>query len=145
MIRIVANLPSFQVGDECSIHSSRTKCYNIIMALEYKQRKEYMAKYIRKHYADNKQYYYNKAKIRKQKIKDFVANLKRRPCTDCNVEYPPYVMQFDHTGEKTINIARVADMGWSEKRIMEELSRCELVCSNCHAERTFQRRNADIV
>lgn len=65
--------------------------------------------------------------------------LKSGPCTDCGVSYPYYVMQFDHVhGKKKYNLShRSASFG--SKEFMEELAKCELVCANCHAERTHQR------
>jgi hypothetical protein len=48
-------------------------------------------------------------------------------------------MDFDHIhGEKTGNISAM-----SRKKgilqLQEELSKCELVCANCHRERTWKR------
>lgn len=71
-------------------------------------------------------------------LREYVIELKDRPCTDCNVKYPYYVMQFDHLGleEKAFDISRLP----SKKAIDTEVKKCELVCANCHAVRTFQRR-----
>lgn len=50
-------------------------------------------------------------------------------------------MQYDHTGsDKEIDISRAIRAGWSQKRIETEIAKCELVCANCHAVRTFKRR-----
>ena len=49
-------------------------------------------------------------------------------------------MQWDHVpgtvklGEISAKIRR-----WSTKLIFEELAKCELVCANCHAIRTYAR------
>src|SRR6478736_3300936 len=68
-----------------------------------------------------------------------VNALKSGPCVDCKVAYPPYVMDFDHVrGDKVVNIAKmVARSSWQE--IVDEIAKCELVCSNCHRERTHKR------
>jgi hypothetical protein len=68
----------------------------------------------------------------------FVIELKRgKPCMDCGCDYPHYVMDFDHVkGEKEINVSFAARLGWSKKRILKEVAKCELVCANCHRERT---------
>jgi hypothetical protein len=52
------------------------------------------------------------------------------------------VMEFDHREgeEKNAEISRLVN--FSIKRIEEEISKCDLVCSNCHRERTFQRKVA---
>ena len=62
------------------------------------------------------------------------------PCADCGVIYPPYVMQFDHLGDvKDRDIAQMVNGALSEERIRAEMAKCEIVCANCHAERTYQR------
>ncbi len=81
-----------------------------------------------------------------QKINDrnraFINGVKDVPCTDCHIEYPPHVMQFDHLPqfEKNFSIGPKASRG-SLRRLIDEIAKCEVVCSNCHAERTFQRRS----
>jgi hypothetical protein len=50
------------------------------------------------------------------------------------------VMDFDHVrGEKTHILARLRTgrLAWS--RLLDELEKCELVCSNCHRIRTQLR------
>lgn len=62
---------------------------------------------------------------------------KRKPCADCRRTYPWYVMEFDHTrGVKARNIN--AGMGYY--RLLDELAKCDVVCANCHATRTYKRR-----
>ena len=65
--------------------------------------------------------------------------MKDRPCADCGIQYPSWVMQFDHVrGEKKFDIAQASSA--SEKRLLEEIAKCEVVCANCHAERTYDRK-----
>lgn len=63
-----------------------------------------------------------------------------KPCADCGISYPYYVMQFDHLpgSGKVANIAHLVKVA-SMERIWEEIAKCELVCANCHAIRTHQR------
>lgn len=68
----------------------------------------------------------------------FVGGLKRgRPCSDCGVSYPPYVMDFDHRDPSTklfgIGEGQVTK---SFDELKAELAKCDLVCANCHRERT---------
>lgn len=69
-----------------------------------------------------------------------VNEIKCQPCKDCNREYPYYVMQFDHIGEdKVANVSRLLRThGWPE--IEKEIAKCEVVCANCHAIRTHNRK-----
>jgi hypothetical protein len=94
----------------------------------------------------------NKAK-RQAKVKadrlDYVAwldSLKEGiPCADCGIDYPPYVKEWDHLpgAEKALVVADTRRAAFSKERILAEIAKCELVCANCHRERTFgQRRKA---
>lgn len=67
---------------------------------------------------------------------------ENHPCVDCGEKFPYYVMQFDHIGDdKHSNINR---MMWrsSLAKVIEEIQKCELVCANHHAARTYRRQNA---
>jgi hypothetical protein len=68
---------------------------------------------------------------------EIIRKAKAKPCADCGIQYPYYVMQFDHVrGEKSFQIG----MSTAAKRlelILEEIEKCEVVCANCHAARTF--------
>lgn len=69
----------------------------------------------------------------------YVRELKEAsPCMDCGVSYPSYVMDFDHRdpGDKRDCIAKLCNRGVSWKRLLDEIAKCDLVCANCHRERT---------
>lgn len=72
---------------------------------------------------------------------DFVRYKKQTtPCTDCKRYFPACVMDFDHVkGEKLYNVGLM--MSLPREAILEEISKCELVCSNCHRLRTRARAN----
>ena len=75
-----------------------------------------------------------------QKIarRQYLDGLKSVPCKDCGVAYPPYVMDFDHIrGRKVRGIGKMLTSSWST--LQAEIAKCEIVCSNCHRERTHQR------
>ena len=72
-----------------------------------------------------------------------VRELKNRPCADCGGIFHPAAMAFDHLPgsikrDDISNLARRYSVG----RVRDELTKCELVCANCHAVRTFERREA---
>lgn len=65
-----------------------------------------------------------------------------KACTDCGNSYHPAAMQWDHTGsDKEYNVSNMGYLGLSKERILREISKCELVCANCHAVRTYNRNN----
>lgn len=82
------------------------------------------------------------AKARKIAIRERVRELKEAsPCLDCKQFYPWYVMEFDHVrGAKTEEISEAVGNGWCWERLQTEIDKCELVCSNCHRARTYERR-----
>lgn len=59
------------------------------------------------------------------------------PCMDCGTQYPYYVMDFDHLDDKQYNVSQMLTLSWDT--ILKEISKCDLICSNCHRERTYQR------
>lgn len=75
----------------------------------------------------------------KQRLKEFVWGLKNKPCPDCKRKFKPWQMHFDHVrGEKLGNIGSMVTKGL-KKKLLEEIKKCEIVCANCHAGRTYQR------
>ena len=81
---------------------------------------------------------------RREKLREHLREIKSRtPCADCSRNYPYYVMDFDHVGRKNMNVSEmVRKTGWSTKNMQRELDECEVVCANCHRERTHRRRVA---
>jgi hypothetical protein len=73
--------------------------------------------------------------------KDYVRKIKEEnPCIDCGQHYHFSQMDFDHIqGKKKHTVARYANSAVSIKTIKDELSKCELVCANCHRYRTWLR------
>ena len=63
-----------------------------------------------------------------------------RPCKDCDRVFIPKVMDFDHKSEykKFDDVARMVRKH-SMGRILLEISKCDLVCKNCHRIRTRLR------
>ena len=74
-----------------------------------------------------------------KKKRVFLVEFKNRPCMDCGIFYPPYVMEFDHVRGKKVNgVGRMLTN--SMVRLVAEIAKCDLVCANCHRERTFTRK-----
>lgn len=60
-------------------------------------------------------------------------------CKNCKKIFPPYMLSFDHVkGKKIGNLTDIARSGTIEQ-LVEEMMKCELVCLNCHAHRTYLR------
>lgn len=99
-------------------------------------------KYSQLHYQKHKKKHLERRKLNKyneRKLKrDVIRSLKSQPCQDCSVQYPYYVMQFDHRipSLKSFTISNDIDR-YSLSCILEEITKCDVVCANCHAERTW--------
>src|SRR6266496_1078194 len=73
----------------------------------------------------------------RQRSRKLLENLKQGPCMDCGVQYPHYVMDFDHVrGVKVSGLAELAGKSRAPKVMLAEVAKCDLVCANCHRERT---------
>ena len=61
---------------------------------------------------------------------------------DCGFKYPKCVMHFDHLPQyqKRAPIAKMLANGCSIESLKQERAKCDLVCANCHAIRTFITR-----
>ena len=95
------------------------------------------------YYKKNKALFTRRADRFHAAIRDLLRAAKEKPCADCGRSFPYYVMEFDHReGEtKCFNIADV--MGpcrVGKKRLLAEIAKCDVVCANCHRERTYQRK-----
>lgn len=108
--------------------------------------KECHRKYMRRHYRQNKLYYVSKARRTNYKhakiIIEFLNWIKEIPCIDCNRIYPSVCMDFDHIrGKKEFNLSEAKSLVWDPDKIWNEITKCEVVCSNCHRIRTQNRRD----
>ena len=94
--------------------------------------------YYKEHYLKNKERYATRRKAQRARNRAFIHSLKDSPCADCGQSYPYYVMDFDHRpGEvKLFNIGDAPNLGYGPKRVLPEVEKCDLVCANCHRERT---------
>src|SRR5690606_37881346 len=94
----------------------------------------------KKHYKENKGDYRKRGKNAQKERKRWLRGIKEStPCADCELYFPFYVMQFDHVrGEKQFAVSHSYQY-FGKQKIIEEMSKCELVCANCHAIRTHIR------
>src|SRR5688572_23994275 len=78
---------------------------------------------------------------RRQRVVALLGGLKSAPCADCKQRYPHYIMDFDHVrGRKKFSLGHAANRRFNEAEILKEVAKCEVVCSNCHRERTHKQR-----
>lgn len=109
--------------------------------------KECSRRYIRDHYEKNKKYYLYKARRRNLRLKEQAIQymgsfLLTHPCVDCG-EDDILVLEFDHRDKKikTGNISSIIRNSGSLEKLIEEISKCDVRCANCHRRKTA-RENA---
>ncbi len=97
----------------------------------------------RKHYQANKEQYYRRNAEAEKRNRELMNNAKRKPCMDCHIQYEPWIMQFDHRpGEiKCFNISQ--GMSKTRGQLLREIAKCDVVCANCHADRTWKRSHKE--
>lgn len=78
---------------------------------------------------------------RRRLAQAFIAAAKARPCVDCGGRFPSHVMDLDHLDRsiKKMNISMMVSHGFAVEAIAAELAKCEVVCANCHRDRTYRR------
>ena len=83
----------------------------------------------------------NVLKKKRKEINSLIRSYKENvACTDCKIVYPYYVLDFDHVGnDKVENISKMARW-YPLEEIVNEIKKCEIVCANCHRQRTYNRR-----
>ena len=63
-------------------------------------------------------------------------------CVDCGYKKHPTALQFDHINDdKEFSPARGAC--YSKERVRAQMAKCEVVCANCHAIRTYRRHHGE--
>lgn len=98
----------------------------------------------RKHYEANKKKIINRAGVHKKKqrneLRVLIRLIKSQPCVDCKKQYPYYVMDFDHRfANKVLEVSLMVGRAVSKDTLLSEIKKCEVVCANCHRERTHAR------
>lgn len=95
----------------------------------------------RRRFAENPLVFRERTKRRDSARRAYLSEKKSAACMDCGAKYPPYVMDFDHreSSDKVGGVGSMA-MSCSFQRLEAEIAKCDLVCANCHRERTHRRR-----
>jgi hypothetical protein len=76
------------------------------------------------------------SRMTREKRREAIRKLKSKPCMDCGVQYPYYVMDFDHKGDKVAKVSFLSK-GAPMEVVLKEIAKCDLVCANCHRIRTY--------
>jgi hypothetical protein len=105
--------------------------------------KECRKNYHREHYLKNKEKYIKNTQNYKNIIIEWFINEKKKlKCKKCG-ENKFWLLDFHHreSKEKDIEISKLARIG-SKKRLIEEMKKCDVLCSNCHRDLHYQENIA---
>lgn len=69
----------------------------------------------------------------KQKAVDYLGG----KCKECGYNKCIYALEFHHLGNKEYAPTKMFQKGLSWDKIKKEIDKCELLCANCHREKTF--------
>lgn len=108
--------------------------------------KKCQKEYRREHYLNNKEKYIDKSrKYREKFINWFVEYKKTLKCEICG-ENKFWRLDFHHKdpNEKDMDIS-VLVRHCNKQKLIDEIGKCIVVCSNCHRDIHYYEKNADIV
>jgi hypothetical protein len=116
-----------------------TRCHKELEESEFNKRGKSLQSYCRNcqksilstHYATHQQEYKDRNKYYKRYLENIISSYKNRPCADCNQRFPSYVMDFDYKEGNFKSFDISASSGRGRKSILFEMSKCDVVCSNC--------------
>ncbi len=94
-------------------------------------------------YQKNREKAKNDVFVRRQEIKEWFWNYKKKlSCSRCGDSHPA-IIDFHHTNseEKEAGIVEMVVNGYSKETILAEIEKCEVVCSNCHRKIHYDERD----
>lgn len=90
--------------------------------------------YQQKWYKRNRNYRIKQIRKRRSELAEWFRGLKTTlKCESCP-ETHPATLDFHHRDpkEKDLDVTRTIRDGWAKERILKEIAKCKVLCSNCH-------------
>lgn len=101
--------------------------------------------YRKKHYLANKRKYIDKAKTHRNLVaKWFIEEKSKLKCKNCS-ESRYWVLDFHHKDKTTKekSVGSITRSG-SKQKLLKEMKKCEILCSNCHRDFHHKERIAGV-
>lgn len=77
----------------------------------------------------------------RRKSRKYIAEIKSNAsCADCGGKFPPCVYHFDHVPGRGPKLFNLGSGDYSIATVRAEIAKCDIVCANCHAIRTWITR-----
>lgn len=96
------------------------------------------------YYERNRELEIARVRARQNGTTELLRELRGRPCADCGGTFDPHQMDFDHRDgtEKRFRLSSGGAMLRSTSTLLDEVAKCDVVCSNCHRIRTRARHES---
>jgi hypothetical protein len=109
------------------------------------ERRKYHSNYMKNiWYPKNRDVHLGYLKNLKNKLLKYIEDLKRKSsCVDCGISGSKYprILDFHHIrGSKKFDISAHSKYTLSIDKIKEEITKCDIVCANCHRIRTIYKK-----
>lgn len=98
--------------------------------------KECQKKYFSEYYSKNKDKHIERVKKVSNNKKKYIAEQKLKSgCSICGYNKHPAALHFHHKDRNTKNFGIANHFNKSIDSLIDEISKCEILCANCHAEK----------
>jgi hypothetical protein len=121
-----------------------SRCKSTKDIKEFNKNSKYCRKcnsaYLKEHYNNNKNYYKDKQKKYRTELRLWMNSYKDTlSCKECGEDHPACI-EFHHRDptKKEINVSEVVNQLWSVGRILKEIEKCDILCSNCHRKLHYE-------
>ena len=97
----------------------------------------------RRQYELNAEYINTRNTERRQRLRELIQQQKiGRVCEGCGIS-DFRVLDFHHVDKngKEGSIGKAVSKNWNEERILKEIAKCQVLCSNCHRILHWEERN----
>ena len=100
--------------------------------------------YSREHYRKNKKYYREKqSRFRDQGLARVWQYKCKHPCGKCGEDHPAcLVFHHRNPGDKDKCVSKMAANGTGWPRLLAEIQKCVVLCTNCHRKLHYDERIA---
>jgi hypothetical protein len=94
------------------------------------------------YYILHKDYEIERKNLRKASNKKWFEDYRSKLCCEICEESHPATLDFHHKNviEKDFNVSILVSEGYGIKRILEEIAKCRVLCSNCHRKLHWEER-----
>lgn len=85
------------------------------------------------------------SKNERRSIERFALYKSTLKCSKCSESHPACLDFHHRDGEQKMQHVSVAAKRWSWKRLMTEIAKCDVLCSNCHRKLHYEQRQYSVM